>query len=208
VEGIDVGSRRNDHSAETDVLRDDQAETGRLVVFNINADQLPHVVEATRARLPSRAYRTCVPFWELSRFPIPFLEAFHQVDEIWAPTRFIQAGLATAIDRPVVHIPIALAFPTLTSPRHTAPVPPGRPYVLFALDFLSFAERKNPVAAVRAFRAAFGMLPAADRPALIIKAQNSAHVGGNQALRDAIVEDDDVILFDLTLNRMERWWRW
>jgi glycosyltransferase involved in cell wall biosynthesis len=207
AEGIDVGlgvvSRRDDHSAEANVLRDDQAGTGRLVVFNINADQLPHVVEATRARLPLHAYRTCVPFWELSRFPTPFLEAFHHVDEIWAPTRFIQTGLATAIDLPVVHIPVALSFPTLTSPRHTAPVTPGRPYVLFALDFLSFAERKNPVAAVRAFRAAFGMLPAADRPALIIKAQNSAHVGGTQALRDAIVENDDVVLFDRTLNRMD-----
>jgi glycosyltransferase involved in cell wall biosynthesis len=177
--------------------------TGRLVVFNINADQLPQVVEATRARLPECAYRTCVPFWELSRFPPPYLEAFHHVDEIWAPTRFIQAGLATSIDLPVVHIPVLLLFPTLTSPPHVAPVPRGRPYVLFAFDFLSFAERKNPVAAVRAFRAAFGTVPAVDRPVLIIKSQNSAYFGGNQALRDAISEDEDVVLFDHSLSRMD-----
>jgi len=207
AEGIDVSlavvSRRDDHSADANLLRDDQAGTGRLVAFNINADQLPHVVEATRARLPRHAYRTCVPFWELSRFPTPLLEAFHHVDEIWAPTSFIQAGLAASIDLPVVHIPILLSFPTLASPHHVAPVPRGRPYVLFAFDFLSFAERKNPVAAVRAFRAAFGTLPAADRPVLIIKAQNSAHVGGNQDLRDAIAEDEDVVLFDRTLHRMD-----
>jgi hypothetical protein len=101
----------------------------------------------------------------------------------------------------VVHIPVALSFPALASPHHIAPIPPGRPYVLFAFDFLSFAERKNPLAAVRAFRAAFGALSAADRPALIIKSQNSAHVGGNQALRDAIAHDEDVILFDRTLDR-------
>jgi glycosyltransferase involved in cell wall biosynthesis len=73
--------------------------------------------------------------------------------------------------------------------------------VLFAFDFLSFAERKNPLAAVRAFRAAFGTLSAADRPALIIKSQNAAHVGGNQALYDAIAPDEDVTLFDRTLDR-------
>ncbi|SDR25162.1 Glycosyltransferase involved in cell wall bisynthesis [Rhizobiales bacterium GAS191] len=207
AEGLDVqlgvASRRDDRSVEANLLRDDQSGTGRLVVFSINADQLPHVVETTRARLPRHAYRACIPFWELSRFPTPYLEALHHVDEIWAPTRFIQAGLAASINLPVVHIPVALSFPTLTSPRHIAPIPPGRPYVLFAFDFLSFAERKNPLAAVRAFRAAFGNLPAADRPALIIKSQNSAHLGGNQALRDAIAEDEDVVLFDCTLNRLD-----
>jgi glycosyltransferase involved in cell wall biosynthesis len=125
------------------------------------------------------------------------------VDEIWAPTRFIQAGLATVIDLPVVHIPILLSFPSLTSPRHTAPVAPGRPYVLLAFDFLSFAERKNPVAAVQAFRAAFGSVPAGDRPALVIKSHNSAHMGGSQVLRDAIAEDEDVVLFDQSLSRLD-----
>ena len=40
--------------------------------------------------------------------PATFLEAFYHVDEIWAPTRFIQAGLGASIDLPVVHIPVAL----------------------------------------------------------------------------------------------------
>ena len=207
VEGIDISlgvmSRRDDDPADASLLLDDQAGSGRLVAFNVNADQLPHVVELTRSRLPRDAYRTCTPFWELSRFPAHYLEALHNVDEIWAPTRFVQAGLAASIKLPVLHMPVALSFPALTSPRLIAPVPPGRPYVLFAFDFLSFAERKNPLAAVRAFRAAFGALPAADRPALIIKSQNSAHVDGSRALRDAIAENDDVVLFDQTLSRMD-----
>lgn len=207
VEGVDVSlgvvSRREDHSVDANVLRADQAGTGRLVVFSINADQLANVIEATRARLPKFAYRTCVPFWELSRFPRPLLEAFDQVDEIWAPTRFIQAGLASLTDLPVVHIPVLMTFPKLISPRRVAPVPPGRPYVLFAFDFLSFAERKNPVAAIRAFRAAFGLLSVANRPALIIKTQNSNHAGVDRDLHDAIAQDEDVILFDCTLNRID-----
>jgi len=207
AEGLDlqlgVLSRRDDRSVEADLLRDDQPASGRLVVFNVNADSLPAVVQSIRARLPRQAYRTSVPFWELSQFPSPYLEAFRHVDEVWAPTRFIQAALAASINLPVVHIPVALTFPKLMSPRHVAPSPPGRPYVLFAFDFLSFTERKNPLAAVRAFRAAFGTLSAADRPALIIKSQNSTHVGGNQALYEAIAPDEDVTLFDRTLDRAD-----
>jgi hypothetical protein len=73
-----------------------------------------------------------------------------------------------------------------SSPSISCPSPSGRTLSLPC-------ERSAPL----------GTLPAADRPALIIKSQNSAHVGGHQALRDAIAEDEDVVLFDHSLSRMD-----
>lgn len=210
VEGLDIGlgvlSRRNDTRIEPWLLSEDRLASGRLLLFNINADQLPSVAGFLRSRLPRNAYRVCIPFWELARFPQAWLPAFDLVDEVWAPTRFVQAALASELDCPVVHVPVALEFPELPAEQERSAVDglldENRPYVLFAFDFLSFVERKNPLAAVRAFRNAFdGRRPAA-RPALVIKTQN-ATAGDSSALREAIGPDSNVLLFDGTLDRTE-----
>ena len=73
-------------------------------IFNINADQMP----VARQYLPEEAwkgYRIGIWYWELEEFPDQWCEAFELVDEIWAPTRFIQKALLNKATCPVIYMP-------------------------------------------------------------------------------------------------------
>ena len=183
----------------------DDTATARVQVFNINADQLPGVIAHLGAALRPDAYRVVMPFWELEHFPAPWLAAFDLVDEIWAPTRFIQTMLARTIGKPVVHMPLPLDFeapPALDRARFG--LPEHAFLFFFCFDFLSYAERKNPMALVRAFKKAFRDGGAHPNVCLVLKTLNAdiapAH---SQALRDILRTDLDLTLIEQTLTRTE-----
>ena len=188
----------------------DDAAPGRFGVFNVNADQLPQVVAHLGPALRPDAYRIMVPFWELEDLPDPWLGAFDLVDEVWAPTRFIQAALALkpgqVTGKPVLRMPLLLHFdPPAAADRSAFGLPTDRFLFFFAFDYFSFIGRKNPMAVVRAFKAAFrgrgGSHPAAG---LVIKTLNAEVVPeAGRALRDMLREDPDVTLIERTLTRDE-----
>lgn len=175
---------------------------GRIQVFNVNADQLPQVVDHLGARLRSDAYRIAMPFWELEEFPGPWLSAFDLVDEVWAPTRFIQAMLSHKLSKPVIHMPLPLSFEKPASvSRSKFELPPDKFIFFFAFDYLSYVERKNPMALVRAYRRAFGEQERANVK-LVIKTQNAGRAPSHlQGMRDQMREDPDIVLIEETLSR-------
>jgi len=185
-------------------LFDDSTAAG-MQIFNVNADQLPAVVEHLGPAIRQDAYRVIVPFWELEHFPAPWLGAFDLVDEVWAPTRFIQTMLARRLDKPVLHMPLPLTFelpPAID--RAYFGLPDDTFLFFFAFDFLSFAERKNPMALVRAFKEAFRRGRAHPKAGLVLKTLNSEVVPEKgRALRDALRGDPDVTLIERTLSRTE-----
>ena len=109
VEGIDINlnvvATRNETSSERYLV---ERATGRVQIFHVNADQLLQVLAHIHDRLDHDAVRICVPFWELGRFPQPWLETFSSIDEIWAPSWFIQRMLMRDVGKPVVHMPPAV----------------------------------------------------------------------------------------------------
>jgi glycosyltransferase involved in cell wall biosynthesis len=185
-------------------LLDDTA-TARVQVFNVNADQLPAVIAHLGSALRSDAYRVVMPFWELEHFPQPWLAAFDLVDEVWAPTRFIQTMLARRISKPVLHVPLPLDFeapPPLDRARFG--LPEHAFLFFFSFDFLSYAERKNPMALVRAFKKAFREGDTHPNVCLVLKTLNADIVPTHgQALRDALRADPDLTLIEETLTRTE-----
>lgn len=203
VEGYDVAlgvaSARDDVSCEGLLV---ERGSARVQIFNVNADQLPAVAAATRAHLRQPALKISIPFWELSRYPESWLPAFDGVDEIWAPSRFIQKALAGRVNKPVIHMPVAVDLPPCPPlPRARFGLPEDRFLFFFAFDFLSFMERKNPRAAIRAFRLAF---PAVGRAALVIKCMNGRLVPAQRdALEQEIADHADIILLDTTLSRTD-----
>jgi glycosyltransferase involved in cell wall biosynthesis len=191
-----------DHSLEP--LFDDSTEAP-VQVFNVNADQLPAVISHMGSALRQDAYRAVMPFWELEDFPAPWLQAFDLVDEVWAPTRFIQTMLARRLDKPVLHMPLPLAFdaPPGVERSHFG-LPEDTFLFFFSFDFLSFVERKNPMALVRAYRQAFRHGGAHHKAALVIKTLNAEVVPEQgRALREALRGDPDVVLIERTLSREE-----
>ncbi len=179
--------------------------SGRVQVFNINADQLPLVLERHQNRLAGDAYRIAVPFWELAEFPQVWYPALQAMDEIWAPSRFIQTALFRKIRMPITYMPIALWMerpPALG--REYFNLPRDKYLFFFSFDFLSFQERKNPRGLYRAFRKAFRG-DRSDKPVgLVIKSLNGHHVAGDLAdLHAELADDPQVTLIDRTFTRAE-----
>lgn len=176
-----------------------------IQLFNINADQLPRVIDHLGPALREDAYRIVMPFWELEEFPEAWLPAFDCVDEVWAPTRYVQSMLAPRLSIPVFHMPLTL---TLTPPPNCARSDFGLPdhafLFFFAFDYFSFIERKNPLALVRAFKKAFAGQRKAESVKLVIKTLNADAAGeANRDLREALRDEPDIILVDQTLDRVQ-----
>ena len=199
---INVVSSRDDRSCEN-FLR--EKGRGRIQIFNINADQLPVVRDEMSELLRQDAYRIAVPFWELADFPTPWLSAFDNVDEIWAPTRFIQKSLITKIRKPVIYMPIALDFQRPDGfDRNHFGLPDESFIFLFSFDFLSFSGRKNPVAVLTAFTRAFSGRSYQKDVTLIIKCVNASFAPDElDKLRRDIDARLDIRFFDQELSRSE-----
>jgi glycosyltransferase involved in cell wall biosynthesis len=196
---LNVAASRNDTSCEA-LIRDHASAP--VQIFNINADQLALVLDHVTPRLRRDAWRINIPFWELSRFPFPWLGQFAGMDEVWAPSRFIQASIAGLLDKPVIHMPVAIEIGTPSAlPRARFGLPDQRFLFFFAFDFLSYLDRKNPKAVIAAFRLAF---PRAGAAGLVLKCMNGSLVPDQLAAFEAEISDrPDIVLIDKTLSRAE-----
>jgi hypothetical protein len=160
--------------------------SGRLLAFCLSPDRLAPTLDSVKPLLPERAYRVFIPSAERLILSPPCRDALHAIDEIWAPTRFIQAALVLETERPVLHMPMAWHVPA------AATAASGRPYILVEPD--GFPGGDPAWAALRAYEAAFGAQLAASRPALVIRAQPNDP--WDDALRAAIAAHDGVIMPD------------
>ncbi len=139
--------------------------------------------------------------WELPELPDSWLEPLPYLDEIWAPSSFCQQAFSHRVDVPVVLMPYGVeleAEPGVT--RETFGLPADRHLFLTMFDVFSIPQRKNPMAAVEAFRQARDSFR---RPAaLVLKMINSDHDTGLAKEIDALCRaEKDVIRIDGYLDR-------
>ena len=123
--------------------------------------------------------------WELPVVPKSWASGLRYVHEIWVPSQFTADALAPlarsgGVPLRVVPPPVAIA-PPRPSPRDRAGfgLPDDAVVVLCAFNLASSMERKNPLAAIAAFRQAFGNR--ADR-LLVMKIGHIAHFPDDYAL--------------------------
>lgn len=131
--------------------------------------------------------RIAVWYWEMQELPADWLPHLKWADEVWAPTRFLADTFRKHVTVPVVPLLPGiepLAFTPLPRPR--LGLADGRFTFLVTFDMGSVFERKNPLAAVAAFRRAFRP----DEPAdLFIKvAHGDANPAATARLRAACAE--------------------
>ena len=198
---LNSSSQRTDTSCDSLIDADAQ---GRFHLFNVNFDQLPLVMKYLRPLLRQDAYRIMAPFWELSILPEPWRAAADDVDEVWAPTRFIQATLAKSIAKPVLLMPLMLTFeaPGRVDRRHFGLPDDGTFLFFFAFDYFSFIQRKNPMAVVASFKRAFREGGRQGRVRLVLKTLNAGKAPeAGKELRALTTDDPDIILVEKDLSR-------
>lgn len=147
---------------------EDPTAAFRANIFLLNANEMASVPEQLGGHFMSGHYNIGYWAWELSIFPDAWLPAHEGLQEVWAPSRFIQSALMEKVNCPVTWMPLAVepGLPPALS-RHELGLPENRFLFLFFFDFRSFVSRKNPLAVIQAFKNAFP--PGDDRVGLVIK---------------------------------------
>jgi hypothetical protein len=147
----------------------------------VNADLTAETLAAFRR--PGKAQRPTIGMWawEVQQFPQRMYPAFDSVDEVWVHSDFARDALAAPAAEYGVTVhtfPLRMRVPKPMADRaaaadalHSLGVPHGNPTFVFAFDYFSVAERKQPWAVVEAFRRAFPT-ETAGGPRLIVKSIN------------------------------------
>ncbi|GJL70693.1 MAG: glycosyl transferase [Nitrospirales bacterium] len=188
-------------------FRDKVAKDGcyRANVFHINADEMVNAQIHLGKDIFTDRYNIGYWAWELSRFPHAWRSALQLVDEVWAPSRFIEQAIADATSSPVIRMPLAVEFPEPDGmTRESFGLPEDRFLFLFFFDFTSYVQRKNPAGAIRAFLQAFPDVDDA-RVSIVIKMNGmDLRPQEYQAFIQSIdCEDPRIILMDKVLTDRE-----
>ena len=144
--------------------------------YRTNLICMPHyetlrLLAATGKRVLDQRYNIGFWQWELPRFPERMSCALDLVDEIWSSSSFTTQAMQAVSNKPVIHMPMVVELPAVRSVwvRNDFNLKEDEFVFLTVLDGNSSLRRKNPLATVRAFTAAFG----ADQPVrLVVKAMN------------------------------------
>ncbi len=192
---VNVIARQEDTSVEA--LLSSKIE-GKVQIYNVNADQLAIVRESVSQLSSSAELIVNMPFWELGRFPTAWIPHYQGIDEIWAPSRFVQIALQTAMSMPVVWMPPAVVidkFPLLE--RNKFNLPSDAFLFHFNFDFSSYSTRKNPLAAIEAYRLAFRHSYGEVPTALVIKTRGHDPDGKNlKQLMEFTEEEPDIFIIN------------
>lgn len=134
------------------------SETERgVVISHINPPELLRWARDTGGRALEGRRHIGYWAWELEDAPADWAPAFDLVDEVWTPSAFAADAIRKIAPARVKVTPAP--YPLYLNPR-PAPdrarfgLPDDKVVVLMAFDLRSTAQRKNPYAALRAFRQA------------------------------------------------------
>lgn len=174
------------------------------LVVHINAPDMPAALlrlgrQATRGRKVIGAWA-----WELPVAPSAWFAGAAYAHEIWAPSRFTAAALESILPGRVrvVTPPVAIAPPVPAAlDRAAFALPSDAVVVLTSFDLASSFARKNPLAAIAAFRGAFADDP---RYVLLLKIGNPGHFPADfAAIRAAVAGAKNIHLETRSLPRAD-----
>ena len=173
-----------------------------LNLVTVNAIQLPQFARQLGEDFFAGKPTVGVWAWETSVIPASWAPAFEWVDEIWTNSTYMAGLIAPRSPVPVVAVPPPVVDPEPAGePLELDGIPDGF-WFLFAFDFLSTIERKNPLGLVEAFTRAFAN---GEGPQLVLKAFNGDYKPEQLAqLRYAARGRDDIHLVDRWMTDPQR----
>lgn len=174
-------------------------------LLQVNADEVPRLVAERGAGLLAGRHTVGIWNWELGTFPPACLQSAEPLDEVWAPSSFCVRALSRVLPRPVRRVPYAIDVGPVAPPgpsiRPRWGIPDDAFVFLFVFDLRSYIARKNPQAAVQAFRRAFGERP--DRLLLLKTGRAEQEPEGAAALAAATRGLPNVRVVSEVLDRQE-----
>ncbi len=168
----------------------------------VNADGLPEFVSELGTEFAEGRYSIGLWFWEVSLFPERWKSSFEDLDEVWAATDHVAGALEAVSPIPVTKVTVPIVAPPgpLLS-RGRLGLPAGFCY-LFAFDYNSVFERKNPLAVVEAFTRAF---PRVGQASLVLKSINHEHARSeHDRLLAAVAHRPDIHVIDRYVTAQEK----
>ncbi len=175
-----------------------------VLVAQMNPPELIRLISTTGAVAFEDKYVIGCWAWELSEIPSLWKPAFRYVDEVWALSEFTADAVRRAAPRRVQVRVMPIAVPLNNTVAARARFGFGdETIILCAFDLRSTIARKNPLAALDAFRKARAR---ARGPAILV----FKTVGGDDApealrrLKEAIGDQTDVRLMTEALSAAER----
>lgn len=201
---LDIGHLLPAHRDDLPSFIPVEPPAGAAFVLHVNAPLLPMML----LRLPRKLTRQhrIVGYWawELPSLPPDWRVGARFVHEAWVPSGFAAAAVESVLPGRVRVVPhtMGAAIPAPTRlDRAAFGLPPDAVVVLTAANLASSFARKNPLAAVAAFRAAFGTRP--DR-VLVLKLGNPEHFPADFAqVRSAVADAPNIRLETRTLPTRE-----
>jgi glycosyltransferase involved in cell wall biosynthesis len=201
----DVGYQSQNLQRDTSVLKLASPHHYPIDLLYVNADQTPATVQQLQMAGKVRG-RYTIGFWhwEQPQLPVHLLQAFAHVDEVWVPSTFVHDAVSPVSPVPVFKVPHALEFEATPGvQRSQFGLPDGLQLVLVMYDFHSYQHRKNPQAAIEAYRKAARQQP---NLGLVIKTINSQHHAEAYAvLRSSVQDLPHVHFIDEFLTRQQTW---
>jgi len=203
VMGIDVTRLLGEVEDMPDYpFRDGSACVGAgTLIVHVNAPTFPLAMFSLGQKLIEHKYVVGCWAWELPDAPPDWKHGVPFVHEIWTPSAFTAASIAPiAGNRPVPVVPYSIALGQHPKPR--APRQAGTPFTVVTIfNVASSFARKNPCAAIQAFRLAFG--DAADAHLIVKIANTQAFPKSRALIEKAAGNAPNITIIDRTFNALE-----
>lgn len=183
-------SRQNDDSFRNQISETAPYNVGLSVAGLGDFNKLQH-------QICNKKHNIAYPFWELETLPKKYLEYLKRFDSVWAASTFIYESLTSHGLKNVDLIKHPLVIP---SPKPSFLLSKDILRVLFFFDFDSSPARKNPEAAINAFKEAFKNQRDVR---LTVKTRGGRDLGRRRWLTEQAVADRRIHVLDKTLTRKE-----
>jgi len=173
----------------------------RTNLFHINADQMLKAYCHLGRQFFTDRYNVGYWAWELAKCPDEWVPVIDMVDEIWAPSRFIQQAFSEKTNKSVEYMPLCVSLPSLPEYRRSYFGLPDDAFLfLFTFDFFSYIDRKNPFATIQSFKIAFP--DRSTQVGLVIKVMNGdANRPEWKRMLEMIENDTRIIILNQTMSR-------
>lgn len=173
-------------------------------LLHLNPEVIPSFASQRGKEFFKNRYNIAFWNWELEQCPEEWSIISGYFHEIWVPSAYTQKSIEKISKVPVRRIPYPVVVPDSVPQgisRQTFSIPEEKMVFLFAFDFQSCRQRKNPEAVIQAFKRAFR----SDEPVLLIlkTIHHEKDPEGVRLLRSLAEGADNIRFIDTCLSRSE-----